>query len=188
MIFTGCAKSKVSSVSNNSSVQNVNQDDKTTSKIEEPEIKINPEIEKLNKVLLSMTDRCKDAIPNGNPEEFLADLHKVLALEAAFPQDDISLYYLIDKTHTVGSDYEPTHLRKLVKNDDYIIKSARRKRQNQVFFELPKWRFVGIHRWFSRLCREIGETQGESVTNLFPGSELICDLNNKPRVVKVTSK
>lgn len=121
MIFTGCAKSKVSSVSNNSSVQNVNQDDKTTSKIEEPEIKINPEIEKLNKVLLSMTDRCKDAIPNGNPEEFLADLHKVLALEAAFPQDDISLYYLIDKTHTVGSDYEPTHLRKLVKNDDYII-------------------------------------------------------------------
>lgn len=38
------------------------------------------------------------------------------------------------------------------------------------------------------LLMEIGETQGESATKLFPGSELICDLNNKPRVVKVTSK
>ena len=81
----------------------------------------NPEVEKLNMVLLKMSERCKEAIPNGNPEEFLADLHKVLEAESAFPADDLSLYYLIDKTHTVGSDYEPTHLVKLVKNDAYII-------------------------------------------------------------------
>lgn len=82
---------------------------------------LDPKIEKLNRVLVSMTDRCKEAIPNGDPNEFLADLEKVLQVEKAFPTDDLSLYYLIDKTHKVGADYEPKHLRKLVANDDYII-------------------------------------------------------------------
>ena len=45
----------------------------------------------------------------------------MLEIEKAFPKDDLSLYYLIDKKHTVGADYEPKHLRKLVQNDDYII-------------------------------------------------------------------
>ena len=84
-------------------------------------VKLDPELEKLNRVLMSMTDRCKAAIPNGDPNEFLADLKKVLEIEKAFPKDDLSLYYLIDKTHKVGADYEPTHLRKLVQNNDYII-------------------------------------------------------------------
>ena len=110
--LTGCAKAKSSS---------------TTVQTQEPapvvqeSVQISPEIEKLNRVLMSMSDRCKEAIPNGDPYEFLADLKKVLEIEKAFPKDDLSLYYLIDKKHTVSSSYEPTHLRKLVKNDDYII-------------------------------------------------------------------
>lgn len=71
---------------------------------------LNPEIEKLNRVLLSMSDRCKTAIPNGDPEEFLADLHRVLEVEKNFRTDDLSLYYLIDKKHAVGSDYVPRDL------------------------------------------------------------------------------
>lgn len=71
---------------------------------------LNPEIEKLNRVLLSMSDRCKTAIPNGDPEEFLADLHRVLEVEKIFRTDDLSLYYLIDKKHAVGSDYVPRDL------------------------------------------------------------------------------
>ena len=71
---------------------------------------LNPEIEKLNRVLLSMSDRCKAAIPNGDPEEFLADLHRVLEVERNFSTDDLSLYYLIDKKHAVGSDYVPRDL------------------------------------------------------------------------------
>lgn len=82
---------------------------------------INPEILKLNKVLLIMSDKCKSAIPNGDPEEFLADLHSVLAEEDNYTKDDLSLYFLIDKKHSIGSDYEPKNLVKLVKNDDYII-------------------------------------------------------------------
>lgn len=71
---------------------------------------LNPEIEKLNRVLLSMSDRCKAAIPNGDPEEFLADLHRVLEVEKNFRSDDLSLYYLIDKKHAVGSNYVPRDL------------------------------------------------------------------------------
>lgn len=71
---------------------------------------LNPEIEKLNRVLLSMSDRCKASIPNGDPEEFLADLHRVLEVEKNFRTDDLSLYYLIDKKHSVGSDYVPRDL------------------------------------------------------------------------------
>ena len=71
---------------------------------------LNPEIERLNRVLLSMSDRCKASIPNGDPEEFLADLHRVLEVEKNFRTDDLSLYYLIDKKHAVGSNYVPRDL------------------------------------------------------------------------------
>ncbi|MBQ9205380.1 MAG: M15 family metallopeptidase [Treponema sp.] len=80
--------------------------------------KNNPEIEKLARVLSSMSERCKEAIPNGNPEEFLADLHRVLAEEAKnHRDDDLDLLYLIDKKHHVGSDYVPKDL-KPVKNSE----------------------------------------------------------------------
>ena len=110
-LFTGCAKAK--------SKQHPVEESATLPVVEPAPL--DPKIEKLNRVLMSMTDRCKAAIPNGDPNEFLADLEKVLQVEKAFPQDDLSLYYLIDKTHKVGADYEPKHLRKLVANDDYII-------------------------------------------------------------------
>jgi len=80
-------------------------------------VAVNPDIEKLNRVLLSMSDRCKAAIPNGNPEEFLADLYKVLEFQKQFRQDDISLYYLIDKKNTISSDYVPKDLMPVKNND-----------------------------------------------------------------------
>ena len=113
IVFTACSKSKTSASSSSSAP--------VASQTESVEPQLSPEIEKLNRVLVSMSDRCKAAIPNGDPNEFLADLKKVLEIEKAFPSDDLSLYYLIDKKHTVGADYEPTHLRKLVQNNDYII-------------------------------------------------------------------
>ncbi len=81
----------------------------------------NPEIEKLRNVLSSMSQKCKDAIPNGNPEEFLADLHRVLESEKNFSGDDLSPFYLIDKAHNVGAGYEPKNLIHLEKNDLFAI-------------------------------------------------------------------
>ena len=94
--FTACAKSK-----------NAKTENKTAS-VDAPAV--NPEIEKLNRVLLSMSDRCKAAIPNGDPEEFLSDLHKVLDAQKNYKTDDLSLLYLIDKKHSVGADYVPRGL------------------------------------------------------------------------------
>ncbi len=106
--FTSCAKSK-------KETQNVNGEEKTQKEMQ------NPEIEKLQKVLSKMSERCKQEMSDGSANELISDLKKVLAEEQNFPADDISLYYLIDKKHNIGADYEPTHLRKLVKNEDYII-------------------------------------------------------------------
>jgi D-alanyl-D-alanine carboxypeptidase len=78
---------------------------------------VDPEVEKLGEVLSSLSERAKAAIPNGDPKEFLADLHAVLAVEQTFRSDDLSLYYLIDKKHYVGSDYEPKDLMPVKNND-----------------------------------------------------------------------
>lgn len=111
--FTACAKS------NKGTQLNVVDETKNES-ADSSKMKISdydPEIEKLNRVLMSMSDRCKEAIPNGNPEEFLADLHKVLDEEKTFRADDLSLYYLIDKKHFVSSDYVPKDLMPVKNND-----------------------------------------------------------------------
>ena len=79
--------------------------------------KVNPEIEKLGRVLFSMTDRCKDAVTNGDPEDFLADLHRVLDEQADFRTDDLPLYFLIDKKHSVSAEYEPKDLIAVKSND-----------------------------------------------------------------------
>lgn len=78
-------------------------------------------IQKLNRVLVQMTDDCKAAIPNGDPNEFLADLQKVLDSEKDFSSDDLSPFYLIDKSHKVSADYEPKNLIHLEKNDLFAI-------------------------------------------------------------------
>ena len=102
--FSACAKSKSSSAVKQTA-------------LEQAQPVINPELEKLNRVLLSMSDRCKAAIPNGNPEEFLSDLHRVLDVEKNFRSDDLSLYFLIDKKHKVGADYVPKDLKAVKGND-----------------------------------------------------------------------
>lgn len=105
--FSACAKSK-----------NVTTDKTPEAKVQPV---VNPEIEKLNRVLLSMSPRCKEAIPNGDPEEFLADLKNVLATRSNFSSEDLSPFYLIDKTHKVSADYEPKGLIHLEKNNLFAI-------------------------------------------------------------------
>lgn len=95
----------------------------------EPAPKIDPRVEKLNSVLENMSPRFKSVVLNGTndmrsyPDEFFADLEAVLAFEKETSEKsgDLSLYYLIDKKHNVGADYEPKNLRRLEKNDDYVI-------------------------------------------------------------------
>ena len=107
--FTACAKPKNTNTNN------------TGNTVKSEKEFVNPEIEKLNRVLHSMSQRCKDVIPNGDPQEFLADLKRVLATRSDFSNDDLSPFFLIDKTHKVSADYEPKGLIHLEKNDLYAI-------------------------------------------------------------------
>lgn len=108
LIFNACAKQQNKSAKNISDVQ-------------KKETEINPEIEKLNRVLMQLSDECKAAIPNGNPQEFLQDLQAVLQSENDFSSEDLSPFYLIDKKHTVSSDYVPKNLIPLKKNELFDI-------------------------------------------------------------------
>ncbi len=113
--FTACAKTKTSNKQGQTSQQITNAKTQT----QEPEL--SPELVKLNKVLTKMSQRCLEEIPNGNPQEFLDDLKAVLNAEADYNPADVSLYYLIDKKHNIGSTYIPQNLIKLQKNNDFAI-------------------------------------------------------------------
>lgn len=108
LIFNVCAKQQ-------------NKSEKNISDVQKNETEINPEIEKLNRVLMQLSDECKAAIPNGNPQEFLDDLQAVLQSENDFSSEDLSPFYLIDKKHTVSSDYVPKNLIPLKKNELFDI-------------------------------------------------------------------
>ena len=108
LIFNVCAKQQ-------------NKSEKNISDVQKNETEINPEIEKLNRVLMQLSDECKAAIPNGNPQEFLQDLQAVLQSENDFSSEDLSPFYLIDKKHTVSSDYVPKNLIPLKKNELFDI-------------------------------------------------------------------
>lgn len=108
LIFNACAKQQ-------------NKSEKNISDVQKNETEINPEIEKLNRVLMQLSDECKAAIPNGNHQEFLQDLQAVLQSENDFSSEDLSPFYLIDKKHTVSSDYVPKNLIPLKKNELFDI-------------------------------------------------------------------
>ncbi len=118
LIFSSCNEKSSSKVAYAETSQS--QTSAKSAEVQNPKTQ-NPEIEKLTKILGMMSQKCRDAIPNGNPEEFLSDLHKVLDSEKDFSSSDLSPFYLIDKTHTVGSDYEPENLIHLEKNDYFAI-------------------------------------------------------------------
>lgn len=82
---------------------------------------LNGRIQKLAKVLSNMSDRAKEAIPNGNPAEFLSDLDAVLASKSGFSSDDISPFVLVDKKHCLPDGYVPKNLVSLVPNDVYKL-------------------------------------------------------------------
>lgn len=132
LIFNACAKQqKQSEKQNQQKEKNVNQSS-------EKKVELNPEIEKLNRVLIQLSDECKNAIPNGNPQEFLQDLHAVLQSEKDFSSDDLSPFYLIDKKHTVSSDYIPKNLIPLKKSELFDINKNNLSLRSEAYEALKK--------------------------------------------------
>lgn len=79
------------------------------------------DLEKIDQVLGKMSSRAQKEIVISDKENFLKDLKLVLDEETKYRNDDLALYFLIDKKHSVGKDYEPKDLKKLVKNNLYNI-------------------------------------------------------------------
>lgn len=88
---------------------------------------VNPEFNKIGRVLEKMSERCRSAISISgemsvsDKEQFLSDLHNVLDSERNFSSDDLSPFFLIDKKNSVSADYVPENLVHLVQNDLYAI-------------------------------------------------------------------
>ncbi|WP_149554724.1 M15 family metallopeptidase [Treponema pectinovorum] len=120
----GCAKSSATNgIKNQSGTIHSfleKKSEKTSVDLKE-NLKSDAQIEKLRLVLSKMSERCKNAIPNGDANEFLADLDEVLKSEAEFNSDDLSPFFLIDKQHRAPENYEPKNLIHLEKNPVYNI-------------------------------------------------------------------
>lgn len=76
---------------------------------------LSPDLERLQRVFASLSRRTRDGIVNGSPEEFLADLHRVLAADT---QD---LLTLVDKQHYLAADFVPADIVALKPNDFYLL-------------------------------------------------------------------
>ncbi len=81
----------------------------------------NPDFAKIDEVLSKMSARAQEEIVISDKSAFLSDLYNVLAEEKKYRSDDLNLYYLIDKKHSVSSAYVPKDLVSLVKNEFYSI-------------------------------------------------------------------
>ncbi|MCR5217631.1 MAG: M15 family metallopeptidase [Treponema sp.] len=71
-----------------------------------------------------MSDRFKGDIQFADDEQiedFLADLNEILKEEKTFSKDDVSLFYLIDKKHNIGSDYVPAELIPVKQNNLFNV-------------------------------------------------------------------
>jgi len=82
-------------------------------------VKVNPDFAKIDRVYEKMGTRFKEEIKISDKEAFLADLKEVLAEESKYNQNDVPLYYLIDKKHNIGENYVPDGLVKLTDKSDY---------------------------------------------------------------------
>lgn len=117
-LFSGCSKSSAKELSAVKEVSSKNNSEIAFEK------KINPDIAKVKSVYEKMSERFKKEIQFTDDlqiEEFLFDLNELLKEEKSFSTNDVSLFYLIDKKHNIGSDYTPSNLIALKKNDLFNI-------------------------------------------------------------------
>ena len=96
------------------------------------------EEEKFGRVYQKMSGRAKEAIcvTEENKAEFLKDLHAILEEEKTFRADDKSLFFLIDKKHTVPSSYVPKDLVPLKKNSLFDLNKAGMKIRAEAYSAL----------------------------------------------------
>lgn len=84
------------------------------------------EIKKVDQILSKMSARAQKelSIKDADKPAFVKDLKLVLTDEKKYTQEDLPLFFLIDKKHYAPKGYEPKNLKKLVANNLYNINRA----------------------------------------------------------------
>lgn len=120
LVVTGLSLFSLSACAKNKAVATNNGGFKNQEAVQ-PVQKQNPEVEKLKTVLEGMSGRFKGDVHIDDYEAFLTDLKSVLATCSDFAEDDLSQFYLIDKTHNVSENYVPKGLIHLENNPNYKV-------------------------------------------------------------------
>lgn len=96
------------------------------------------QIKKVDLILSKMSQRAQSEIKITDKSTFVNELNFVLKEEKKYTQNDLPLYFLIDKKNKVSSTYVPMNLKKLVKNDLYNINRNDLSLRLDVELELQK--------------------------------------------------
>lgn len=99
----------------------------------------NADLKKIDSVLSKMSDRAQKEIKISDRENFLKDLKKVLAADEKLNDvGDLSLLFLIDKTHSVGADEIPLDMVHLESNENYSVN------KNNLSLRRPAYDALGV--------------------------------------------
>lgn len=98
-----------------------------------------PEVKKIDHVLSKMSERAQKEIKISDKEKFLKDLKIVLEADEKYNDgDNLSLLFLIDKTHKVGADEVPRDMIHLESNENYSVN------KNNLNLRRPAYEALGV--------------------------------------------
>lgn len=98
-----------------------------------------PEVKKIDCVLSKMSERAQKEIKISDKEKFLKDLKIVLEADEKYNDgDNLSLLFLIDKTHKVGADEVPRDMIHLESNENYSVN------KNNLNLRRPAYEALGV--------------------------------------------
>lgn len=98
-----------------------------------------PEVKKIDRVLSKMSERAQKEIKISDKEKFLKDLKIVLEADEKYNDgDNLSLLFLIDKTHKVGANEVPRDMIHLESNENYSVN------KNNLNLRKPAYDALGV--------------------------------------------
>ncbi|MCR5080176.1 MAG: M15 family metallopeptidase [Treponema sp.] len=98
-----------------------------------------PEVKKIDRVLSKMSERAQKEIKISDKEKFLKDLKIVLEADEKYNDGgNLSLLFLIDKTHKVGADEVPRDMIHLESNENYLVN------KNNLNLRRPAYEALGV--------------------------------------------
>lgn len=98
-----------------------------------------PEVKKIDRVLSKMSERAQKEIKISDKEKFLKDLKIVLEADEKYNDgDNLSLLFLIDKTHKVGANEVPRDMIHLESNENYSVN------KNNLNLRRPAYDALGV--------------------------------------------